>query len=424
MGLTCLMRAVSGEEAALLLVVQAVLDRCQSARLESLVSDPSFDWDRFWELAHEQQVVPLAARRLTGPDLASLIPGPIVQQAAQTRLVWVGQALALHAELHRLARALKANGIPVIPLKGTTLAERLYGALDGRSTSDIDILVPESRLLEARSVLGQCGYAAARGVSAGIEEHSFHGVPYVRSVQSRLFVVELHWKLSNPRFVTVDYDALWARVLAQRGPAAALLPLPTVEMLMHLALHMPKHTGGALRLLADIDRLVRREAATLDWTEASRVAEAWGVQYALYFALVRARALFDTPIPPSAMAALAPGPLRAGLVHLVASPLMLLRPPARDYIRITRLQLAHCAMQRPLLRLMDAYTHYILAPGKLRSASAMVGVPAQVLGGLRGVAWTGLALAASIVDLTRRPRVDAHIQALPVPPTSQVRQAG
>jgi hypothetical protein len=390
--------AMSMEEEAVLLSVQFAWDGTQRRRFLSLLSDPAFKWDQFWHVADEQQVVPLAARCLTSPEVVASLPGPIVDQAKQSRFVWLAHALGLHAELQRLMQALKSCGIPVAPLKGTALAERLYGSLDGRSTSDIDILVPESRLLEARAILRDNGYAPSSDVRPGIEEHSFHGVPFIRTLPSRMFVVELHWKLSNPRFVTVNYDDLWARMLSARGDSDGPYTLPTADTLLHLALHMPKHSAGALRLLADIDRLVRREATALDWTRLECRADSWGVRHALYFALLRSQTFLGTPLPPQVLQRLAPSPWRSAFVHLVAGPRMLLHPPAQPFLRHTRLQLAHCAMQMPLQRTLDAYAHYLLAPGKLRGSGTCASVSGRVLGGLRGLAWTVIAVGSAVVD--------------------------
>ena len=54
-------------------------------------------------------------------------------------------ALLLTTELEKILAALEENEIPVIPYKGVTLGERLYGDAALRESGDIDIIVHRQR---------------------------------------------------------------------------------------------------------------------------------------------------------------------------------------------------------------------------------------------------------------------------------------
>ena len=394
---------LSAEEELLLLCARADADPSQTRRMRELAGSAELDWRRFGSLAAEQEVLPLVSRVLAGPLLAGHVPRPVADEARRARLETLARNLSLHAELDRIASRLHASSIPVVPLKGTCLAQRLFASLDARRVGDIDVLVPRARLTEARSLLSELGYAAVDGQ----EQHAFHGAPYVRSTGTISFVVELHWGLSDPGFVTVDYAELWQRVLASSRDARALrtlpgeqvlCPLPGEETLLFLALHLAKHHSGVLRLLADVDRLVRREGPSLDWSYVVRLAERWHVGVLLYFALQRAHCLLGTPLPEAVAARLRPPAWRRVLVEQFAGPRAVLRPPARPALRYSRVQLAYCAMLTPLGRSLAAYRHYLCLPSDRPHRGPLGRLLSLVEAPLGGVGRTALALSSLAGD--------------------------
>jgi hypothetical protein len=388
------------EEEAVLLCVRAERSAAQDDRLRHLLS-AGMDWDAFWTTASQQQVLPLVARQLTVGSVTDAVPRNIVAEARAIRRLTAGHNLSLDAELERIGRRLQTAGIAAVPLKGTRLALRAYGAIDARQVGDIDILVPGDRLEEARATLRQLGYALAPSVSHGVEEHSFHGVPFVRQGHGTRFVVELHWGLNNPQFVTVDYGELWdrvARCTRQSGEAGALRPLPSEETLLFLAFHLPKHDTGQLRLLADIDRLIRREGPGLDWPRLLSLARRWSAPWLLFFALHRAQLLFDTPLPGDALGPLAPARWRRALVASLAGPRAVLRPPAASHLRSNRFRLAYCAMLTPVGRSLEAYRYYLFAPYSARRSRGLWGAAHVLKGAARGLAWTALVFASCVAD--------------------------
>lgn len=386
---------------ALVLCSLAARSSLQDQGLVALFSG-DFDWARFWDEAGTQQVRPLVARELAGEWLSAIVPPDLARAAREARLQTIGYNLAVHGELQSIGRALRARGIDVAPLKGTHLALRLFGALDARRVGDIDILVPEERLEDARAVLFDLGYDRRSGASVGIEEHSFHGVPYVRVGPNCSFVVELHWGLNNPRFASVDYGGLWRRIREAAPAGTALMPLPSEETLLFLALHLPKHDLGVLRLIADIDRLLRIEGGGIDWDRALATAARWRVSQFLYFALYRARATLGSPVPDDVMRRLRPHTWRRAAVELLAPPESLLSPPAHDHLRYNRYRLAYCAMVSPLARSLRTYTYYLFAEygeapdgvlGRARSAGQRL---------VRGVTWTALSVSSAVAESWRR----------------------
>jgi len=392
------------EEEVLLSCIHADRSTRAGERLLEIVGSDALDWERLWALASLQEVQPLVARTLVTPPFAHHIPGAALGEAKTVQLSTLICNMANRAELTRIAHALHRRGVPVAPLKGAHLAERLFDGLDRRRVGDIDVLVREADLPEARATLRDLGYAATPGATQGLEEHGHHGVPYVRTIGPAAMTVELHWGLTNPRFVSIDYRHLWQRVLAASPDDVPLRPLPAEETLLSLAVHLPKHSSGLLRLLADIDRLVRREPP--DWSLVAALAEQWNASALLYFALERARLFFDTPVEERAMRRLRPAGWRRGVVKFFVGPEFVLRPPIAPSLRRHRSLSGYSAMLSPARLAASAYLTYLFTRPERherRQAEDRGLIALWSAFGLgerlaRGVAWTGLVVASALKD--------------------------
>ncbi|TAK34041.1 MAG: hypothetical protein EPO21_10915 [Chloroflexota bacterium] len=389
------------EEEIVLLSSLAERDAEQEERLRSLLSEGSIDWQFLWERASVNQVLPLFARVLLSVSTIVALPQSVIDNARAIRLRTIFSNMSAREELARIGSLLASRGVPCVPLKGTHLAERLYHRLDSRQTGDIDILVPRSALETARSVLAQLGYAPATGVLRHPGEHTFHGVPYVRSTPAGGYAVELHWELNNPRFVSIDYERLWQRVLTAGSSEQALRPLPSEETLLFLALHLAKHSRGVLRLLADIDRLVRQEGPSIDWQYTLALAERWRVSSLLYFALLHAQTLLSTPVQPWIMARLKPVTWRRAMVGLLIGPDVILRAPGEGHVHSDRFDLAYSIMLSSLRRSFDAYIHYLFPPVVFQGPFVLGRPVGMALRLTRGVAWTGLVFASCLAGWVR-----------------------
>lgn len=385
-------------EELLLACVRASPDH---AAILGLLERPGFAWESFWTLASSQQVQPLVARILSDTTLKASLPPDARQAVKAARVQTTLSNMANQAELQTIAARLTEHGIPVVPLKGTQLAQRLFDSLDARRCGDIDILVPEDDWDAAYRVLIEAGYQPAAAVRPGIERHTFHGVPLVRIANGRAFQVEVHRQLTDPRFMTIDYRPLWERVALTTVQPGRLADLPAEELLVFLAIHAPKHCNGGLRLLADIDRLLRREGVALDWSYVVTLAKAWHADAILYFVLTLSAALLLTPIPDDALSAIRPPAWKRVMVPFLVGPQTILRPPAALHLRSKRFQIAYCLMLQRGGRVLRSYWHYIVMPPRLAPENALLGVTQAVRRPLDGLAWTALALGSALRDRYR-----------------------
>jgi len=97
--------------------------------------------------------------------LAPLLVFLAHEQAVEAPEAWLASMrqtavmrILLENALSNLGTDLDAAGIPWLPLKGMGLPARLYPRPECRPTSDIDVLIPETRFFEARDLLQRQGW--------------------------------------------------------------------------------------------------------------------------------------------------------------------------------------------------------------------------------------------------------------------------
>ena len=100
-----------------------------------------------WGLVHE-------GLKRAKPD----IPPEITQEIDAKAALLVRNSLAMAAEAIRLQRLFDDAGLPLLFLKGASLAMLAYGNLGLRSAKDIDLLVSPEILEPAIALLQRAGY--------------------------------------------------------------------------------------------------------------------------------------------------------------------------------------------------------------------------------------------------------------------------
>jgi hypothetical protein len=266
---------------------QAALANLSAAEGEALVAK-----------AIDQKVVGLVYQSLQS------LPAGTVPEAVLTPLRAASQQaarfnLALVKELKTILAALNNAAIPVIVLKGAYLAQAVYPQLHLRQMRDIDLLVPQERVLEAYAIIEDLGYGSLYGtITLGPLEEGHHLTPLRKA--PGLPLVELHWTLCNADEAgNFNLAELWqrARPITLAGePALALAP---EDLILHLCHHAAYHHqfDMGLRGLIDITRVVERFGTQLNWGALQRTAEAWGWQRGVYLTLALTQALFDLSLP-------------------------------------------------------------------------------------------------------------------------------
>ena len=240
------------------------------SRVRSSLAVP-VDWNRLQALATYHRVQPLLYRRLA-EHAADLIPNSLLTQIATGSRAFAARNLYLTGELITLVKAFTAAQIPVRPHTGPLLAQAAYGDLALRQFADLDLLVHPSDLPQAIALLSEQGYSPDAGLSWLSPSALRDWTGEMSYTSPRGTVVDLHWRLTPPHYVTqLNSDILWRSLVYVTLAGSALPSLAPEAMFLLLAVHGSKHNWEALGWLADLAWLLHSHP-DFDWHRAAALA--------------------------------------------------------------------------------------------------------------------------------------------------------
>lgn len=227
-------------------------------------------------------------------------PAPAAAHLLSAQLAANAQSIEVHRELEELHKALHRIGLPLILLKGASYLAHGLPVSRGRMFSDVDILVPRTRLAEVEGSLMRAGWKTT--VTSAYDQRYYrrwsHELPPMQHIQ-RQTVVDVHHTLLPPTArVRPDATRLFERLWdVDRMPGVRTLG-PS-DMVLHSATHLffNDDLSHALRDLVDLDQLLRdfgRDSAF--WPVLHARASELDLRHPLHLALRWTNRLLDTPI--------------------------------------------------------------------------------------------------------------------------------
>ncbi|WP_029190745.1 nucleotidyltransferase domain-containing protein [Verrucomicrobium spinosum] len=170
-------------------------------------------------------------------------------------------------------KALAAEGIPCMLLKGAGLTLTVYRDHGVRPMDDFDLLVPLSRVGQAMDILEGLGWQsqvhAPRELPASIHACSFRDAAEA--------TIDLHWRLCHLP-AGRDFDrTLWeGRQLLELHGEPAGVPCAT-DQFLHTCAHGPQYKAvSPVRWIADAYFLVQQAGGKIDWRRVAEHAPAVG----------------------------------------------------------------------------------------------------------------------------------------------------
>jgi hypothetical protein len=263
-------------------------------------------WELVLELATHHQLRGLSYRLLADGPLAPQIPPAVRDRLRASYVDTAVRNAVLFRQTSEIAAALAASGIPVMLLKGLHLARFVYPEPALRNMADVDLMVPRDRLAEAERVMIERGYGPLP--RPDLEEFCTWSNHLAKLTKEGAPVLELHWGIERPTCpFRIDLDGLWARSREAMLEGTAVRLLSPEDLLLHLALHGSYHhrfDRSALKGLADIDAVVAKHGAELDWAALVDRANHWGASGFGYTIFRLAGEILGTPFPATALARL------------------------------------------------------------------------------------------------------------------------
>jgi hypothetical protein len=265
--------------------------------ISAAIAEP-FDWARFLRLVKRHRVLGLVDDGLKRARPG--VPPEIVEEISAQTAILVRDNLMMAAEAVRLQRLFDEANLPVLFVKGASLAVLAFNNLSLRASKDIDLLVPCEMLPAAAALLARAGYCR------------FDPRPDISDATMRLLMplrkdfgfvqletglhIELHWRLFlNPHAMAGASVMAASRIIPLTG-TSGLRTLGEEDLFAYLCMHGALHWWYQLRWLADIGALLA--TGTEDGVERlNRAAETRGAGQAAAQAILLCRRLFGTPLP-------------------------------------------------------------------------------------------------------------------------------
>ncbi len=292
------MAEITPEMALLLQCARPSVKPHDMARVSSLLH-AELNWEQILQMAVQHRVLPLLYRYLQENGL-NQIPSESLRHLQSLYYKQVMRNHRLTKLLHHLLAILDDQGIRAIPLKGPVLAVMAYDDLCLRSFTDIDLLVPEAQLFQAKELICAQGYWSALGLltSETVFRRTRHAYNLFPLEKGR-GAVDLHWAITKRHFAfPLDTAQLWDRLVTIDVTGTSTHSLPPEETLLLTCVHSTVHYWAELGWISDVAALVERHTA-LEWSRLLSQTRALHSERMLLLGLNLAHELLGTPLPPN-----------------------------------------------------------------------------------------------------------------------------
>ena len=261
----------------------------------------TIDWDVIYEKSVEWKITSffyhILSKRLSDSQL-SLIPHQISQKFKMSYTLTGLLNKSNFTELEKIQKIFNSEGIELILLKGSHLAQFVYRDIGLRAMSDIDIMVKKDEFLKAVELLFQMGFGAPNEEKLESIERckaNFNKIsPNLRHFpslvdQGKKVKLDLHFspvKLTAP--FNFDIDGLWERSKKAEANGTKALLLSPEDLLLHISIHNSynhKFKFVGPKALCDTAQTLNYYGTELDWDLLTHRAYQWGAQKSLYLTL-------------------------------------------------------------------------------------------------------------------------------------------
>ena len=227
--------------------------------------EKSLDWGALVGLASRHGVVSLLYRNLH-PTFDDNIPANIRDALKQLVQDNARRNLLLTSKLMQILTRLEEAQIEAMPFKGPALAMELYHDVALREFVDLDVLVHEQDVPQARQVLKSLGYRQDDDYGDKEEHDQAHDLyNHFFTAADGTHAVELHWRLAKPHFAHLSNTfSFWEGCEPARFFNLTIRRPRPENMLMYLCAHGARHRWMRLAWLVDLAEFLRVYPA-MDW---------------------------------------------------------------------------------------------------------------------------------------------------------------
>ncbi len=253
------------------------------------------DANRFEALVHQHRLGPCVSCNVRD-HLPSLLPQQLIEQLNHTYQQNIEQSRRQFKTFSELLCLFKSADVPVHPIKGIPLAQRLYGDIAKRHARDIDLVIPPNKMEVAHELLTQNGYKCTCPEFGRLSRHQkslywgcHKDIIYVNKAGVML---ELHTRLSG-----------YSTSLSNKMSPQLFTKITVQEKLNNELLYLCWHGAHTLfhrmKWLLDISLYLEQNFTHFneDVDELTRLANHYDVMKELTVSWLLANALFGVELP-------------------------------------------------------------------------------------------------------------------------------
>ncbi|MDO9155186.1 MAG: nucleotidyltransferase family protein [Paludibacter sp.] len=264
------------------------------------------DWDNLTKNITDRGIGPLFFKKLPLLSNSVLIPGPALSKLQQVYFRTLSRSMVLYDAFSKVAKALTADGIQVVALKGIYLSEHLYKDIGLRQFSDIDLLVKIEDGEKCLEILAGLGYQSTCRKSKSDDSLSkliqrdpefVHYPPMVNNDVSVEIHIKLHLKNKNYDLKVEEFIESAIPVTINKIQVHAL---HLYDLIIHLCIHLDKHFfRGQVQFTGfiDIANLLYVNKNNIDWSAFKTRCRKNKGEKTVFKYLLLTHKYFNAPIP-------------------------------------------------------------------------------------------------------------------------------
>lgn len=257
------------------------------------------EWDELLCRARNTRLLGRIGAALDELGILSRVPPKAEEQIRAELTLAADNARTVRFEVNRILRAVRGLNVPVILLKGAAYVLAELPPAPGRSSSDVDIMVPKTTLAAVEAALLRDGYEAVKldPYDQRYYRTWMHELPPLRHREREIVVDVHHTILPESGRLRPSARALTE---AAQPLCDGLSTLAPADMVLHSAAHLFQDgdLDGGLRDLVDLDLLLRHFGRKPGfWEGLVPRAAALTLARPLYYALRYCEALLDLVVP-------------------------------------------------------------------------------------------------------------------------------
>lgn len=169
--------------------------------------------------------------------------------------------LFIKKKQEKVLKELNLEGVEVIPLKGTMFAEKYFGHLGARGTSDIDLLVKPHQLGKAVNCIKDLGFTMEE---EQIQDH-FH-CSYSKNIPGSNIplTIEFHWDIVKKKSANFDIKDFWRSSISMHE-YDHVYELSAYHTFYMICLHGWRHNLDSPKYFIDIIQMIHTLGEEIDY---------------------------------------------------------------------------------------------------------------------------------------------------------------